>query len=130
MKNIIFTLIIGCAFFGRNFAQHTYLKVTLSEEEYHNVSFPPGTKFELKDKNEKLVYRDKDSASTYVVNDKHTLTVYPNWKATTDVFHITKGKLEQVGTRLFGINKSLKRKKSKTKKHLYDKDKYSNGRSC
>ena len=89
MKNIILTLIIGCVFQGQNFAQHTYLKVTLNEEEYHNVSFPPGTKFELKDKNEKLVYSDKDSVSIYLISNKHTLTVYPSWKSTTDVFHIT-----------------------------------------
>ena len=108
-------------------AQSRYLKITLSKETSDNVSFPPGTKFELKNGNDELVYSDEDSTSEFIITEKHKLIVYPNWKASTDVFHISAGKVEQIDTKLFGIRSTAKKEKRKSKTYVYDRDKYTNG---
>ena len=110
-------------------AQSRYLKITLSETAHDNVSFPPGTKFELKNNNDELVYSHVDSANTFVITKKHKLVVYPNWKQTTDVFHITNGKIEQIDTKDFGKRSTKKTVKYGSKTYTYNPDKYTNGLS-
>ncbi|WP_422107951.1 hypothetical protein [Winogradskyella sp.] len=108
-------------------AQSRYLKITLSEETSENVSFPPGTKFDLKNGNDELVYSNEDSTNEFIITEKHKLTVYPNWKASPDVFHITNGKVEQIDTKRFGVRSMPKKEKRKSKTYIYKSDKYTKG---
>ncbi|WP_299521614.1 hypothetical protein [Winogradskyella sp.] len=122
-------LMIAIIISGIANTQNRYLKITLSEDTSDNVSFPPGTKFELKNGDNELVYSNEDSTNEFIITEAHKLIVYPNWKETTDVFHISNGKVERIDTRLFEIRSTAKKEKRKSKTYVHNHDKYTNGLS-
>ena len=110
--------------------QHKYLKISLSNAKNDFVSFPPGTKFQLTDETNKVVYSDKDTADSYVIDKAYKLTVYPAYKETSDIFRLTEGKVEMVDNSAYF--KAIKQHKKETNSqdygaYRYDKNGFTNG---
>lgn len=126
IKNVILTLMLLTGVTISN-AQSRYLKIKLDDTKNNYVSFPPQTKFELKNEQNEIVYSDKDSATSFVIDKAYKLTVYPNWKKTTEVFNLKEGKIERPLTSLY--EKTSKNNNHNYGRYDYDESKFTNGLS-
>lgn len=75
-------------------AQDSFLTVINPSEWNSELMYPPGTKFELKDKAGKVLVSDKSPRGTYDVEAPATLTVNPSWRDKPDVFYLNSGSLK------------------------------------
>ncbi|GAA4817279.1 hypothetical protein [Litoribaculum gwangyangense] len=75
-------------------SQNTYLKIT--EDDKISVSYPPGTKFELKDNLGYIILKESDTELVYKIDSDYTLEVFPTYKKDKDVYNLTNGKIELV----------------------------------
>lgn len=105
MKIIITILVLAISSFG--FSQNTYLKI--SEDNKMSVSYPPGTKFELKDSRGYIILKESDIELVYDINGIYTLQVFPTYKKETDVYNLINGKIELVSNKEY--MDSIKHKK-------------------
>jgi len=95
------------------FAQKTYLKISRSKKTNDYVMYPPGTKFELKNKHGYIVFKNSDKPGKIEINENYTLYVFPDWKSDTDVYKLTEGKIEKILTSTYS-NTQLKEASIKT----------------
>ena len=125
-RNIVLAVSVLLMMTSLGLSQNPYLKISLAENSYESIKFPPGTKFKLENADGELVIDDTSIADEFVIDTSHKLTVYPSWKKKTDVFYIEKGKIELIYTPL-----KMKTKSNKTKgtSYKYDRNKYTNGLS-
>ncbi len=81
-----------------SYAQKTYLKITKSDKANDYEMYPPGTKFELKNKHGYILFKNSDEPGIIEIEEDYTLYVYPSWKDDADVFKLTEGKVEKILT--------------------------------
>ncbi|TBN04814.1 hypothetical protein EYD45_06015 [Hyunsoonleella flava] len=111
MERTKFLLVVTYLLFATSgYSQKTYLKITKSEQTNDYTMYPPGTKFELKNKHGYIVFKNSDTPGAILINENYTLYVYPSWKNSPDKFKLSEGKVEKLLTSHFS--------KSKVKKHL------------
>ena len=92
MKTILTILALTLSSFG--IAQNTYLKI--SQDYKTSISYPPGTKFELKDSRGYIVLNENASVFTFKIDQAYTLNVFPTYKKEMDTYNLTNGKIELV----------------------------------
>lgn len=105
MKTNKLTILIVClliTFIGHT--QKTYLKITKSNEINNYEMYPPGTKFELKNKHGYIVFKNSDEPGKIDIDDTYILYVYPNWKKEADIFRLTEGFLEKIPTNDYSMS--------------------------
>ncbi|WP_422107952.1 hypothetical protein [Winogradskyella sp.] len=95
--NLLLIAFITCA----TYAQKTYLKVTKSNDAYDYELYPPGTKFELKNKHGYIIFKNSDDPGSIEITEKHTLYVYPSWKDEPTIYKLTEGRVEKLLTHRF-----------------------------
>ncbi|MFD1064194.1 hypothetical protein ACFQ1Q_13135 [Winogradskyella litorisediminis] len=81
-------------FMNLTFGQNDYLKITKSDKENDFIKYPPGSRFELTNTNNNIVYSDKSSEKEFIINQTYKLTVYPTYKNTSNIYYLSKGKIE------------------------------------
>ncbi|MDO1501031.1 hypothetical protein Q2T40_12895 [Winogradskyella maritima] len=94
----LLTVVVLLLTINFGFAQETYLKITKSDKENDFEMYPPGTKFELKNKHGYIVFKNSNDPGIITIDDAYTLYVYPSWKNDADVFNLKEGKIENVLT--------------------------------
>lgn len=92
MKTIFTILMMSLVYLG--FSQNTYLKI--SEDNKASVSYPPGSKFELKNKHGYIILKESDTPLVFKINETYTLDVFPTYKLKKDIYKLSDGKIELV----------------------------------
>ncbi|WP_298894470.1 hypothetical protein [uncultured Psychroserpens sp.] len=100
MKHLVITLALILAS-SQTFAQNTYLKIYTDDTPESVIMYPPGTDFELKTKEGYIVMKNNNTPKIFEIDDDYTLFVYPNYKESSDVFKLNKGKVELALTSRF-----------------------------
>jgi len=96
-KKTKLTTLVLCLFISFSvYSQTTYLKITKSNEANDYEMYPPGTKFELKNEQGYIVFKNSDDPGEINIDGDYTLYVYPSWKNTADIIKLKKGRLEKV----------------------------------
>ncbi|MEM6514817.1 MAG: hypothetical protein AAF688_01450 [Bacteroidota bacterium] len=85
---------ILCAYLG--ISQSKVLQITTNDAKNSWIKYPPGTKFELKDKTSTIVFSDKDDVGTFKIDGEHVLTVNSTYNNEPEIFKINSGKVELV----------------------------------
>ncbi|SHH41501.1 hypothetical protein [Winogradskyella jejuensis] len=113
------------------FGQNDYLKITKSDKENDFIKYPPGSRFELTDTNNNIVYSDKSSEKEFIINQTYKLTVYPTYKNTSNIYYLSEGKIEIKSNAEYfkAIKEHSTRKKNKQDYgyYEYDKSNFTNG---
>ncbi|MDC8003579.1 hypothetical protein POV27_05920 [Aureisphaera galaxeae] len=96
MKTILtLAFILGYAMM---FGQNTYLKIYKDESRSDQTAYPPGTRFEVRDADNNLLFDQDTAQKTFKVERPVTLVVYPNYKESQDIFPLSEGIIEQALT--------------------------------
>ncbi|MGC1203802.1 MAG: hypothetical protein WA839_02830 [Flavobacteriaceae bacterium] len=111
MKTLVTILILTLSSLA--FTQNLYLKI--SEENKMSVSYPPETKFELKNKHGYIILKESKIPLVYKIEEPYTLTVFPSYKNEKDIFKLTNGKIEIVSNKEY--MDSIKNKNKKISSH-------------
>lgn len=74
-------------------AQKTYLTIYQTGQTEDQISYPPGTPFELRDENDTLLFSDTSKAGSFEINKPVILVVRPYYKDTMDRFELSNGSL-------------------------------------
>lgn len=93
-KKTIVTLLVLILMSNLGVAQSDYLKITRSDAENDFIKYPPGTTFQLKDENDKIVFSDTSSKRSFEIHKTYTLTVFPSYKSTSNTYKLSRGKIE------------------------------------
>lgn len=98
-------------------AQSDYLKITRSSNENDFIKYPPSTTFQLKDKNNKVIFSDTSSQKVFQINKPYTLIVNPPYKDESNTYKLYEGKLEIKSNKTYyaALEKSKEKSKKKTK---------------
>ena len=108
MKTMIFlnTKLLGLVILimvaGTALGQKTYLTIYQSDNMEDQITYPPGTPYELLDEDGKVLVTDKSEAGTYMIEGPSTLVIQPTYKQGEDRFELTEGKLKINLTADFG----------------------------
>lgn len=114
MKNSIILLLLLLSTVC--FSQKTYLKIYQNESEKSVIMYPPGTTFELRNKDNHIVLKYGENPLTFDIDGDYVLTVFPDYKDESDVFKLSNtGKIELAQT-IYYTNTS-------TNEYLYIDDK-------
>ncbi|WP_299123818.1 hypothetical protein [uncultured Winogradskyella sp.] len=90
------TLIVCIGIAMAGYSQKTYLKITKSKKANDYEMYPPGTKFELKNEQGYIVFKNSDQPGIIEIDEDYTLYIYPTWKEDADIFELTEGKVEKI----------------------------------
>lgn len=80
-------------------SQNIYLKI--SEANKTSISYPPGTKFELKNNQNYTVLKEGETPLVFKIDEPYTLYVFPDYKSGKDVYNLSKGKIELVSNEVY-----------------------------
>ena len=97
MRTII-TILILCSL-NMSQAQKTYLAIYSDASESGVIMYPPGTAFELYDRDENLVLNQDSFEGEFSIEEAHTLYVSPSWKEEQDVFKLENARIEVLLTK-------------------------------
>lgn len=74
-------------------AQDNYLTIYKSDSPYDQISYPPNTRFELKDQTGKVVFTQNSKEAEFLIDKTYELTLYPSYKEESDTYTLRSGKL-------------------------------------
>ena len=88
-------------------AQKTYLTIFESDKKEDQISYPPGTAFELMNAEEEVILTEESEAGTYKITEPSTLIVSPTYKEETDRFELSEGSIQINLTKHFFKNEKI-----------------------
>ncbi|WP_435579471.1 hypothetical protein [Gilvibacter sp.] len=92
MKFILTIILVLSALLAQ--AQDKYLTIVRSDKAFDQVTYPPNTRFELKDAQGQIVFSDKSLMGNFEITEVYELSVYPNYKDEPDHFTLKTGQLQ------------------------------------